>query len=209
MVRGLSVILFNIILIYLYFWGVSYSGVTSHWMFTCLRSTEDLFTLSSSLLLSSPMAPSQYSNRGSALRQAGGLTDDPRHTPVSYATPQWATLHTYELSNTGTRWATPHIMSYAIHNELRHAPMSYATPPISYATPQWATSHPNELMPHTMSYKCPDELRHAPNKLRHTPKIWLSLNRNMPCKIMYAKSSRVLQNYVKMTLVMPWMKWIC
>jgi hypothetical protein len=70
-----------------------------------------------------------------------------RHTPMSYATPQWATPHPNELRHTPMSYATPQ-WATAHPNELRHTPLSYATPqwatphPMSYATNRWATPHP-------------------------------------------------------------------
>jgi len=65
------------------------------------------------------------------------------HLIMSYATPQWATLHP---------------------NEQRHTLTSYATP-------QWAKPHPNDPRPTQMSNATlHDELRAShPDWRRHTP----------------------------------------
>jgi hypothetical protein len=111
-----------------------------------------------------------------------------RYTPMSYATPQWATPHPNELSHTKTSYAT-HQWATPQHKELRHTthtPMRYAThhcatphsyefrhTPISYATLKWATSHmnyatPQGATPTTMSYATPQWTTPHPNALSHT-----------------------------------------
>ncbi len=77
------------------------------------------------------------------------------YTMMSYATPWWATPHP---------------------NELRHHPVSYATPhdlqhtPMSYATPRWATSHHDELCHTPMSYTTPQ--RATPHPMSYATPRW-------------------------------------
>ncbi len=82
---------------------------------------------------------------------------------LSYAAPNWATLH--PMSYAAPNWATLHPLSYAAPSELRCTLRSYAAPielrctrwatlhPLSYAAPYWATLHPK------LSYAAPAELR--------------------------------------------------
>jgi len=66
------------------------------------------------------------------------ITPELPYTPLSYATPNRATLHPAELRRTLLIYLAP--------------PLSFAAPPLSYLGPHWATMHPTELPGTLLSY---------------------------------------------------------